>query len=55
MSEPKVYTIRVTNLTDERVDIHKDLLIEEVDYIKSCPTLSVEIVEINVKRQRYSR
>jgi hypothetical protein len=47
----KLYTIRVTNKTNGRVDIHKNLSHNEVEYIKSTPTLEVEVLEVNFSRR----
>lgn len=50
--ENKVYTIKVTNNTSGRVDVHKGLTLDEVDYIKLTPTLTVDIVEINLQKRQ---
>lgn len=56
MSEDrKLYTIKVTNLGTGRVDIHKNLTMSEVEYIKLTPTLEVEILEVNFKGRRGKR
>jgi len=49
--ETSLYTIKVVNTTSGRVDVHKGLTMDEVDYIKLTPTLQVDIVEVNSHRK----
>lgn len=51
----EVYTIKVTNKDSGRVDIHKNLSKSEVEYIEFMPSLSVEVMEVNLRKTRRSR
>lgn len=48
----KLYTIKVTNNDTGRVDIHKNLSYDEVEYIKITPTLTVEVIEVNLPKKK---
>jgi hypothetical protein len=51
-TDVKVFTIKVTNVVDGRIDIHKDLLSLDVEYIRANPNLRVEVMEINIRKGR---
>lgn len=53
VQEIKLYTIRVVNKDSGRIDVHRNLTISEVEYIKLTPTLEVEVVEVNFKKKRH--
>ena len=52
MSDDKLYTIKVTNNDSGRIDIHKNLTMDEVDYIRLTPTLTVDIIEVSLSKKR---
>lgn len=54
-TDSKFYTVKVTNNDSGRIDIHKNLTMDEVEYIKLTPTLTVEIIEVNLSRKRRIR
>jgi hypothetical protein len=45
-SSKRVYKIKVYNKECDRVDYHEDLSKWDVDWIKSCQNLKVEILEV---------
>ena len=45
-SSKRVYKVKVYNEEGKRVDYHDGLSKWDVDWIKSCPNLKVEILEV---------
>lgn len=50
----KFYTVRVYNKNCDRVDIHKNLSYDEVEYLKFMYFLEVEITEVSFSRRTWN-